>query len=398
LTISSSLAWTVEHEVLAAGMIAAVMPKAVNTPLQTVVIVDDDPVIAEALAMILERRGREVIVCSDVESAEITIERVPVAGVITDVRLSSPFRFEGLDFINHIRRHSPESVIVLMTGAKTDELEREAIARGAAAVLSKPFDTALLDALLPEPTSTDEGRITRMLELDAIVSGTKLFPLLQPIVSLAQPPFAPFGYESLARCDTSSILALPDALFDYAHRKGRVAELELACIQATFAQCGSRLTSTSAQLFINLHPSVIVNERLPDVLEEARAAAGIAPERVVLEITEQESLGDAVLVARQCAGLRNLGYAFALDDVGVAYSHLTLVDEIRPSFLKISQHFGTSFETDATRTKIVHNILSLAHELGCGLVLEGIETVETRDAAREAGIPFGQGYLFGRPS
>jgi EAL domain-containing protein (putative c-di-GMP-specific phosphodiesterase class I) len=379
-------------------MIGLVMPNAVDAPLQTVLIVDDDADIADALAMMLERPGRELIVCGDLESAEIAIERMPVAGVITDVRLSSPFRFEGLDFINHIRRHSPDSVIVLMTGANSPELEKEAIARGAAAVLSKPFDTALLDELLPEPKSHDEGRIVRMPSLDTIVTSAKLFPLLQPIVRLDEPSFAPFGYESLARCETPSILALPDALFDYAHRKGRVAELELACIQATFAQAGSRLRNSSAKLFINLHPSVIVNERLPEVLEEARAAAEIASERVVLEITEQESLGEAVRVARQCAGLRDLGYAFALDDVGVAYSHLTHVDQIRPTYLKISQHFGTSFETDATRTKIVHNILSLAHELGCELVLEGIETAETRDAARHAGIPLGQGFLFGRPS
>ncbi|MCU1227230.1 MAG: Response regulator of zinc sigma-54-dependent two-component system [Acidobacteria bacterium] len=391
------LQWT-EHDAAAAGMIERVMPHAVDSPLQTVLIVDDDPDIADALAMLLERPGRELIVCGDLESAEIVIERMPVAGVITDVRLSSPFRFEGLDFIKHIRRHSPKSVIVLMTGANSPELENEAIARGAAAVLTKPFDTALLDELIPEPRSHDEGRIIRMPSLDTIVTEAKLFPLLQPIVRLAEPPFAPFGYESLARCETPSILALPDALFDYAHRKGRVAELELACIRATFAQAGSRIVNSSANLFINLHPSVIVNERLPEVLEEARAATGIAPERVVLEITEQESLGEAVRVARQCAGLRGLGYTFALDDVGVAYSHLTHVDEIRPTYLKISQHFGTSFEADTTRTKIVHNILSLAHELGCELVLEGIETAETRDAAREAGIPLGQGFLFGRPS
>jgi EAL domain-containing protein (putative c-di-GMP-specific phosphodiesterase class I) len=360
--------------------------------MQTVLIVDDDEVIAEALAMALERRGREIIVCSDLESAEITIERMPVASVITDVRLTSPFRYEGLDFINHIRRHSRDSVIVLMTGAKTDELETEALARGAAAVLAKPFDVDVLDALIPEPASNEDGRIIRMPSLDSIVAGGMLFALLQPIVDLRD-SFATFGYESLARCKTDSVLAMPDALFDYADRKGRIAELELACIRTTFASCGA-----PPRLFLNLHPAVIADKRLADVLEESRAAAGIAADRVVLEITEQASLGDAVRVGQQCAQLRAKGYAFALDDVGVAYSHLTHVDEIRPSYLKVSQHFGSSFETDATRTKIVRNILSLARELDCQLILEGIETPETRDAAQAAAIPLGQGYLFGRPS
>jgi EAL domain-containing protein (putative c-di-GMP-specific phosphodiesterase class I) len=359
--------------------------------MQTIVIVDDDELIAEALAMTLERRGREIVICTDLESAELTIERMPVAAVVTDVRLTSPFRYEGLDFITHIRRHAPNAVIVLMTGALTEELEAEAVARGAAAVLAKPFEPSALDALIPDPDSDEDARIVRIPPFAQVLQS--LFPLLQPIVNLADDAFAPFGHESLSRCATPSLLAMPDVLFDYAHRKGRVVELELACIRSTFANC-----RVSSRLFLNLHPAVIVDSRLPDVLEEARRPTGIPAERVVLEITEQESLGDAVRVARQCGAMRALRYQFALDDVGIAYSHLTHIDEIRPSFLKVSQHFGTGFEQDATRTKIVRNILSLARELGCQLVLEGIETAETRDAARAAGIHLGQGYLFGRPA
>lgn len=359
--------------------------------MQTVLIVDDDPIIADALAMALERRGRELIVCSDLESAEIVIERMPVAAVITDVRLSSPFRYEGLDFIAHIRRYAPESTIVLMTGAHTRELEAEAFARGAAAVLAKPFELSAVEKLLPAPASDEDAATLRMPAFEEIVGGNKLFPAVQPIVRLDDGTLAPYAYESLARCRTAGPLAMPDALFEYAERKGRVAELELACIRATFAQCGNL-----PRLFLNLHPLVILDERLPQVLEESRGA--MAAGQIVLEITEQQPLGEARRVARQCAALRALGYSFALDDVGVAYSHLTHIDEIRPSFLKVSQHFGTSFEEDATRRKIVTNILSLARELGCQLVLEGIETDATREAAQLAGIPLGQGFLFGRPA
>jgi len=360
--------------------------------MQIVLIVDDDPIIAGGLAMTLERSGRRIIVCSDLESAELTIEHMPVAAVITDVRLTSPFRYEGLDFITHIRKNAPASTIVLMTGAHSAELETEALARGAAAVLAKPFDISLLEALIPEPESeAGDAEIIHVPTIREITGGNMLFPMLQPIVQLSDESH--YGYESLARCNTASILALPDALFDYANRKGCVAELELACIRTTFTDCGN-----VPRLFINLHPAVIVDERLPHVLEEARAESALHAEQVVLEITEQQPLGDPLRVARQCGTLRALGYSFALDDVGVAYSHLTHVDEIRPKYLKVSQHFGTSFEVDSTRRKIVANILALANELECQLVLEGIETFATRDAARAAGIGLGQGYLFGRPS
>jgi EAL domain-containing protein (putative c-di-GMP-specific phosphodiesterase class I) len=103
-------------------------------------------------------------------------------------------------------------------------------------------------------------------------------------------------------------------------------------------------------------------------------------------------------VARQCAALRARGFAFALDDVGIAYSHLSHIDAIAPKYLKVSQEFGGSFERDATRTKIVRNVLSLARDFDCQLVLEGVETASTRDAARDEGITLAQGYFFGRPA
>ena len=50
------------------------------------------------------------------------------------------------------------------------------------------------------------------------------------------------------------------------------------------------------------------------------------------------------------------------------------------------------------KLKIVRNILALAQDFDCELILEGIETVETATAATELGIKFGQGYYFARPS
>src|SRR5438874_12346233 len=98
--------------------------------------------------------------------------------------------------------------------------------------------------------------------------------------------------------------------------------------------------------------------------------ARVSAERIVLEITEQSAIGNAALVERRCSALRELGLSFALDDVGMAYSHLTHIERIRPSYLKVSQDFGTAFEGDRTRTKIVKDVLSLAHDFECELILE----------------------------
>ncbi len=363
---------------------------------QTVLIVDDDRRITDALAMLLERPGREIVVCGSIESAQIVVERIHVSCVVTDVRLTSPFRFEGLDFIRDVKRHSPESIIVLMTGSLTAELTREAIERGATAVLAKPFGTDELEALIGPPASDVEARLEVVPSMDDVIGDGQIVPFFQPIVDLTA-GLSPFGFESLARLRTDGILRSPDALFAYAGRSGRIVDLEMACIRSTFACCRPLLADGS-RIFINIHPAVMGNPRLAPTLEEVLVSSGIDASHVVLEITEQQSLGNARDVALQCAALRALGLSFALDDVGVAYSHLTHIDAIVPAFLKVSQDFGGSFERDPTKTKIVRNLLSLAQNFGCELVLEGIETEDTHKAAQSEGIRLAQGYLFGRPA
>jgi ActR/RegA family two-component response regulator len=60
---------------------------------QTILLLDDDPVILEGLALGLQRQGRTVITCSDLESAQLIVEQVAVSHVVSDVRLSGPFAF-----------------------------------------------------------------------------------------------------------------------------------------------------------------------------------------------------------------------------------------------------------------------------------------------------------------
>ncbi len=365
--------------------------------MQTILIVDDDRAITEALAGGLEKPGRELILCSDVESAQLVIERIRLECVITDVRLTGPFRFEGLDFITDIKRHALGSRIIVMTGARAEGLEREALQRGADAVLQKPFELEELEAQLPmKPAFGEPPSVVRIPTIDDVIESVLLVPSFQPIVDLSTTdPHTAHGYESLARF-YGPFFSDPDILFEYAARKGRVVDLELACVRSTFAH-GAVLPAT-AKLFINVHPAVIAGERLADALTTAAAMAGVDAERVVLEITEQGSLGDSSVVERQCGELRRRGFSFALDDVGMAYSHLTHIEQIRPVYLKVSQDFGTDFETAATRTKIVRNVLSLARDFGCELILEGIESAQTRDAARDMGIRLGQGFYFARPA
>jgi len=369
---------------------------------QLVVILDDDVVITEALAEGLEREGRTVVTCNDLESAQLIVERLKPSHVVSDVRLSGQFGFEGLDFIRFVRHHSPESRVVLMTGDAPDALQLEASERGAVGFLRKPFDVADLDSAIDLlscsalSSSAAADAVIRMPLLGEIITSDSLTAFFQPIVYLSD-GHETLGFEALARYLGNSLLLNPQVLFQYAARKQRLEDLEMACIDRSLLAYAQ--LATSAFLFLNIHPRVLSQgKQLPDSLTRDCDRLGIPPDRIVLEITEQESLHAGPQLFDNVEQLRAVGVRFAFDDVGVAYSHLPFIDKLRPSFLKISQEFGTAFERDSTNLKLVVNIQSLARDFGCDVILEGIEDTSTAEMAARMGIQYGQGFLFGRPA
>ncbi len=363
-------------------------------------VVDDDPAVTEGLAAGLYGSTRTIVTCQTVEAAEVIVEEMHPSAVISDIQLSGRFDFDGLRLMSHVALHSPETAVVLMSGSGTDGLAAEAARRGALAFLQKPFGLDEIEKLL---TSANTQSITgngfrqdedviRIPLMEDIIASESLFARFQPIVDL-QTDGRAHGYESLIRFITPSPLANPVALFRYAARSQKLVDLDLACIDR-----GMRygcVLALQGYLFVNVHPNSFERwDSLEKAILSSQEGYGLTPGGIVLEITEQVGFDANAATFAGFERLRNLGFRFALDDVGAGFSHLEYVDRIKPSYLKISQQLGSGFETDATRIKIVRNVVSLAKELDCQVILEGVETAETAAAARDMGIELAQGYLY----
>lgn len=372
---------------------------------RVILIVDDDRDLLSGLGTALAREDRSVILCQDLESAKLLIEAIPVTHVVSDIRLTGPFEFEGLGLVQYVRERSPRTIVILMSGIFSPELELEAQNRGSVALLHKPFSVEDLERAIEQFPVNDRFAIgddapdvvlPELIEvpiLDDIIESSCLGSVFQPIHRLDDGANAIFGFEALTRLNTESPFRDPALLFRYAADKRRVAELELACLRRACEE-GAPLTARGL-LFVNIDPAVFsAGKRLTDVVLNA----AVPPAKLILEITEQAPLRDEPVVWETIAELRRAGVRFAFDDVGVAYSHFPHIARVEPAFLKISQHFGTSFETDRVSEMIVRSVLQLATNLSRQLILEGIETEATLKAAIDLGIHFGQGYYFAKPA
>jgi EAL domain-containing protein (putative c-di-GMP-specific phosphodiesterase class I)/ActR/RegA family two-component response regulator len=367
---------------------------------QYVLLADDEDAITEALSFTLERAGRTVILCSNVDAAEIALAHFPITHLVTDVQFTGDFGFEGLHFLGRVRSLAPECNVVVMTGNASPALRQAAAGHGAS-VLAKPFEIAALDELLRESASdeslemsVDESpyEVIRIPSMEEILRGDGLSIAFQPIVRLTPDGTTIFAYEALTRVAGTGIDG-PAMLFAYAERRGKLPELNIAMMERAIHDASA--LSEEAAIFINIDPLTFARPQLAPALYAAAIEANVALSRIVLEVTERSGF------ANDAAGpvfdeLRSVGIRFALDDHGSAYSHLGQINRIRPSFIKISNSFGTAFEEDETKERIVRHTVALARDFGCETILEGIESGATVRAAVDAGVCFLQGFHFSR--
>ena len=364
---------------------------------EVILIIDDDAPVAEALVFMLEAPGRTIIVCHDVESAEQCLQRFPVTHVITDVQFSSSFRCEGIRMIEVIRRIRPESRVVVATGYGSELIERAAAAHRVEAFLTKPFDHAqLLTALdLPDVISTAPSRVVRIPTIEEMIDMSSSSSVFQPIMRIDDGNTTVHGFEALAQPHPHWPLGSTVSLFEYAASRGRLIDLNVACMRGAF-RLGAPL-ARAGRLFVNVDPPVLSSRNFASVFRKTAAMTGAPLERLVIELTENGACPDEEAAVKAVMELRAEGVEFAFDDIGSAHSHLSLIERIRPNYLKISHTFGVHFERSSANRRIIGNILALGNEFGSEVILEGVETAESLAAAREIGIRYAQGYFFGRP-
>jgi len=236
----------------------------------------------------------------------------------------------------------------------------------------------------------DRSRSKRFLDLVLAEDVTVLY---EPIVNLTTREG--LGYEALVRGPWDSELHSPGALFATAGRAGLVFELDCLCRRAALR--GARGLPPGKLLFLNCLPTAIHDpgfrgDALRRTLEELR----LRPRDVVFEISERESIDNFAIFREARDHYAELGFRIALDDTGVAYASLEAVMELRPDFIKVDMSLVRSIDTDPPRQELLRALHAVAGKLRSQVIAEGIETREELETLRDLGIPYGQGFLFGR--
>jgi EAL domain-containing protein (putative c-di-GMP-specific phosphodiesterase class I) len=212
----------------------------------------------------------------------------------------------------------------------------------------------------------------------------------QPIVDVAGRSI--FSYEALVRGpdDAPAVSVFERVPPNELHRfdqESRVAAIKLA----------SRLR-LPCKLNLNFLPrSLYTSSTAIRSALEAAERFGIAPDRLVLEITEGEVIDDHAAFGRALNEFRRSGLQLAIDDFGAGYAGLTMLADFQPDLLKLDMTLIRGIEGSGPRQAIVRAILQACIDLGIDVIAEGVETLAEYWWFRNAGVTLFQGYLFSRP-
>ncbi len=223
----------------------------------------------------------------------------------------------------------------------------------------------------------------------------------QPLVDMESG--ATLGLEALLRWrhPVRGLLA-PDDFLEAAQESGLMPQigrwvLGRACLDFAELMGGRAASGSGPALHVNLSGHELAQPDLPQRVTQALAAAGLAPERLVLEITETEMTADPRSTLRVLEQLRAAGVRLALDDFGTGATSLSTLRQFPLNILKIDGSFMPGLAEGHENRHIVRAIVSMARGLNLTVVAEGVETEPQREALMELGCREGQGLRFAPP-
>ena len=226
-----------------------------------------------------------------------------------------------------------------------------------------------------------------------IIYNKDLWTAFQPIVEMEAGQV--MGFEALARGPRGTDLEYPAALFGLAHRFGIGDELERACRRQSFIDW--QAFGTPARLFINTVPATVRDTSFLGRGVLDYLGPTLSPRFVTLEITEGQVIANINLYREAMHSFTELGFTFAIDDLGAGYSGLETLATLGASYLKIDMGLVRDVHQKRVNQQVIKAIVELGAGVGATVIAEGIETRDEALALRDLGLRYAQGYLFGRP-
>ncbi len=230
-------------------------------------------------------------------------------------------------------------------------------------------------------------------------SDIKIETYFHPIISLKDRTIVAFEALSRFKTPLDTTFKSISELMSIIRKESELLDLDLLLIETAAKNFKKNsVCEKNTMLFINIS-SVIVNKGEEGVflITQILHNYNIKPQRVVLEILE-ENLKDTQKCNRFFISARRSKYLLALDDVGVGFSNLQRIAQVKPDIIKLDKSLISNMDMDFYKRKVFKSLTKLANDIGSIVVAEGVETSNETLTSLQLGAVLVQGFFFCKPN
>jgi EAL domain-containing protein (putative c-di-GMP-specific phosphodiesterase class I) len=238
----------------------------------------------------------------------------------------------------------------------------------------------------PAPAAAAAERASR---IEAVLKGRMLLTAFQPIYDLSTG--SAVGVEAFTRFVTDG----GDSAgywFAEAAEARLGSELEFAALESALA--AAQHLPPHLYVALKLSPATCLDPLLPGLLEESM----LAPDHMVLELTEALTAEQTAALVAALAPLRQSGVRLAIDHAGSYFDSIRHIRQLQPDIIKLDRSIIAGIDTDTLRHAFSEAMVGFAEQLGAVLIAAGIETNDELAAVAVLGVTAAQGYFLGRPT
>lgn len=224
----------------------------------------------------------------------------------------------------------------------------------------------------------------------ALEDGVGIHAVRQPIRRLLGE--AVVAWEILVRSSVPGCES-PADLFRAGRESDLLERLDLECLRSCLSAAAD--VDDRHMVHVNVLPATLAGvppEKILALIPEGRPG-----ERLRLEVSEQQIVGDPAYLSEPLAALAEDGVRLCLDDVGFGRSNLESLVVLEPNVVKLSKTAVQGVGRAPGKLRVAQRLTQVAKAVGAKVVAVGIEDRRDLEALMNVGVEFGQGYLLGRP-
>ena len=375
-----------------------------------ILILDDDAAVGQTIQWIAEGLGFEAEFVTRPDEFFQRLDQMCPDIITLDLIMPE---LDGVEIMRLLGERKTRAKIVISSGIGSRVLEaaqRSALEHGLSilGVISKPISKEALHLLVGDGSECDQlpwveeqsaygevFEITRQ-DLQNALDRHEFILAYQPKIECKSGALA--GFEALIRWwHGDNELVMPDLFISIAEEAGLIDAVTEQIFHQSIKWFSESFPESDLKLSINISAKSFVDIRAADNLYELCRQYKVAPERVVLELTESSAMVESMLSLDLMTRFRVKGFQLSIDDFGTGFSSMVQLVRLPFSEIKIDKSFVMQAQQSQESRTVIKSIIDLGHSLGMLVTAEGVEDLDTLNYVNSLGCDLAQGYLIGHP-